>query len=169
LIAHPKERAEHVMLIDLERNDLGRVCVPGSVHVPVLCAVEGHPTVWHLVSDVVGHLRPEVGYGELLRAAFPCGSITGAPKVSAMTIIETLEPVRRGWYCGAAGFLAPGAASLSVTIRTATRHPDGRVDHGVGGGIVADSDPAAEHRESLDKAAAFLRAIGGEVVSRPGP
>jgi para-aminobenzoate synthetase component I len=161
LATSAKDRAENVMIVDLERNDLGRVCVAGSVRVPRLCVVEAHPTVWHLVSDVVGRLRPGVGYGQLLRATFPCGSITGAPKVRAMEVIESLEPVRRGWYCGAIGFLAPGAASLSVAIRTATRFPDGVVDHGVGGGIVADSDPAAEHAESLDKAAAFLRAVHG--------
>jgi para-aminobenzoate synthetase component I len=163
LATSAKDRAENVMVVDLERNDLGRVSIPGSVRVPRLCAVEAHPTVWHLVSDVVGRLRGGVGYGELLRATFPCGSITGAPKVRAMQVIESLEPVRRGWYCGAVGFLAPGAASLSVAIRTATHHPDGTVDHGVGGGIVADSDPVAEHAESLDKAAAFLRAVAGDL------
>jgi para-aminobenzoate synthetase component I len=164
LATSAKDRAENVMVVDLERNDLGRVCVPGSVRVPRLCVVEAHPTVWHLVSDVVGRLREGLGYGQLLRATFPCGSITGAPKVRAMEIIETLEPVRRGWYCGAVGFLAPGAASLSVAIRTATLHADGTVDHGAGGGIVADSDPAAEHAESLDKAAAFLRAVAGHLA-----
>jgi para-aminobenzoate synthetase component I len=164
LATSAKDRAENVMVVDLERNDLGRVCVPGSIRVPRLCAVEAHPTVWHLVSDVVGQLRPGVGYGGLLRATFPCGSITGAPKVRAMQVIETLEPVRRGWYCGAIGYLAPGAASLAVAIRTATRYADGTVDHGVGGGIVADSDPADEHAESLAKAAAFLRAVNGRVT-----
>ncbi|MEX2504012.1 MAG: anthranilate synthase component I family protein, partial [Egicoccus sp.] len=155
-----KDRAENVMVVDLERNDLGRVCRSGSVRVPELAAVEAHPTVWHLVSTVTGELRPEVGYGELLRATFPCGSITGAPKIAAMQIIERLETVRRGWYCGAVGFLSPGAASLSVAIRTATLQADGTVDYGAGGGIVADSDPADERRESFDKAAAFLRAVG---------
>jgi para-aminobenzoate synthetase component I len=159
LATSSKDRAENVMVVDLERNDLGRVCVPGTVEVPQLTAVERHPTVWHLVSTVTGELRPSLGYGELLRATFPCGSITGAPKVSAMTIIEQLEPVRRGWYCGAIGFLSPGAASLSVAIRTATLTADGTVRFGAGGGIVADSDPAAEHAESLDKAAAFLRSV----------
>jgi para-aminobenzoate synthetase component I len=163
-----KDRAENVMVVDLERNDLGRVCVPGSVEVPQLTAVERHPTVWHLVSTVTGRLRPALGYGELLRATFPCGSITGAPKVSAMTIIEGLEPVRRGWYCGAAGFLSPGAASLSVTIRTATLARDGTVTFGAGGGIVADSDPEAEHAEGLDKAAAFLRTVSASSVGSPG-
>ncbi|MTV25675.1 anthranilate synthase component I family protein [Nitriliruptoraceae bacterium ZYF776] len=160
LATSAKDRAENVMIVDLARNDLGRVCEPGSVHVPELCAVEAHPTVWHLVSTVGGRLRPGVGYGDLLRASFPCGSITGAPKVRAMAIVESLEPVRRGWYCGAVGYLGAGAASLSVAIRTATRHPDGTVDHGAGGGIVADSDPTGEHDESWAKAAAFLRATG---------
>jgi para-aminobenzoate synthetase component I len=165
LVTSDKDRAENVMVVDLERNDLGRVCVAGSVHVPELLRLEGHPTVWHLVSTVGGRLRPGVGFGELLRATFPCGSITGAPKVAAMTLIERLEPVRRGWYCGAVGFLAPGRARLSVAIRTATLLPDGRVDHPAGGGIVADSDPVAEHVESLDKAAAFLRTVGANAVA----
>jgi para-aminobenzoate synthetase component I len=165
LVTSDKDRAENVMVVDLERNDLGRVCVPGSVRVPDLCRLEAHPTVWHLVSTVAGELRRGVGYGALLRATFPCGSITGAPKVSAMTLIERLERVRRGWYCGAIGFLSPGRLRLSVAIRTATRFPDGTVDHGAGGGIVADSDPAAEHAESLDKAAAFLRTVGAVVVA----
>jgi para-aminobenzoate synthetase component I len=159
LATSTKDRAENVMVVDLERNDLGRVCVPGSVQVPQLTAVERHPTVWHLVSTVTGQLRPGLGYGELLRATFPCGSITGAPKVSAMSIIEQHEPVRRGWYCGAIGFLSPGAAQLSVAIRTATLADDRTVSFGAGGGVVADSDPAAEHAESLDKAAAFLRTV----------
>jgi para-aminobenzoate synthetase component I len=163
-----KDRAENVMVVDLERNDLGRVCVPGSITVPELTTVEGHPTVWHLVSTVTGALRPEVGYGELLRATFPCGSITGAPKVAAMRLIDELEPVRRGWYCGAIGFLSVGAASLSVAIRTASLQPDGRVDYGAGGGIVADSDPQEELAESLDKAVPFLRAVAAtEIRSAP--
>ncbi|MFA9445824.1 anthranilate synthase component I family protein [Egicoccus sp. AB-alg6-2] len=157
-----KDRAENVMVVDMERNDLGRVCRPGTVQVPELTVVEAHPTVWHLVSTVTGELRPQVGYGELLRATFPCGSITGAPKIAAMGLIERLETVRRGWYCGAVGFLSPGAARLSVAIRTATLHDDGRVDYGAGGGIVADSDPVDERRESFDKAAAFLRAVGAD-------
>ena len=154
-----KDRAENVMVVDLERNDLGRVCRPGSVVVPELARVEAHATVWHLVSTVAGTLAPGTGYGQLLRATFPCGSITGAPKIAAMHAIEHLEGVRRGMYCGAVGFLAPGHARLSVAIRTAVLHADGVVDHGAGGGIVADSDPQSEHAETLDKAAAFLRAV----------
>lgn len=154
-----KDRAENVMVVDMERNDLGRVCEPGTVRVPSLCEVEAHPTVWHLVSTVVGRLRPSTDYVDLLRATFPCGSVTGTPKVRAMQLIDRYEPVRRGWYCGAIGFLGDGRASLSVAIRTAVLHPDGDVDYGAGGGIVADSDPAAEHDESLAKAAAFLTAV----------
>lgn len=163
-----KDRAENVMVVDMERNDLGRVCVPGSVRVPELTRVEAHPTVWHLVSTVTGRLSAGVGYGDLLQATFPCGSITGAPKVAAMRLIEALEPVRRGPYCGAVGFLSPGHARLSVAIRTAVLGADGIVDHGAGGGIVADSDPDAEHAETLDKAAAFLTAVRAtRVVAAP--
>lgn len=168
LIASEKDRAENVMVVDMERNDLGRVCVPGSVHVPHLLEVEAHPTVWHLVSTVEGELRPGIGFGDLLRAAFPCGSVTGAPKVMAMRIIDELEPVRRGVYCGAIGFLSAGTMSTSVAIRTASLHPDGTVDYGAGGGVVADSEPVAEHTESLDKAAAFLRAVAATGVVPAG-
>ncbi len=164
LTTSPKDRAENVMIVDLQRNDLGRTCRPGSVRVPELARLEAHPTVWHLVSTVEGRLAPDVGYGGLLRATFPCGSVTGAPKVRSMAIIDALEPVRRGLYCGAIGFLAAGAAGLSVAIRTAVLHRDGSVDYGAGGGVVADSDPRAEHAESLDKAAAFLRAVGAKRV-----
>jgi para-aminobenzoate synthetase component 1 len=166
LATSTKDRAENVMVVDLERNDLGRVCVPGTVRVPELTALERHPTVWHLVSTVEGRLRADVGYGGLLRATFPCGSITGAPKVSAMSIVERLEPVRRGWYCGAVGFLSPGRAHLSVAIRTAVV-AGGEARYGAGGGIVADSDPVAEHDESLAKAAAFLAAVGASPSRTP--
>ena len=161
LEASAKDRAENIMVVDMERNDLGRVCRPGTVRVPRLCQTEGHPTVWHLVSTVTGELADGVGYGALLRAAFPCGSVTGTPKVRAMALIDALEPVRRQWYCGAYGFVAPGAMRTAVSIRTATLSHDGRVDYGAGGGVVADSDPQAEHEESLDKAAAFLTAVNG--------
>ncbi len=162
LATSPKDRAENIMVVDMERNDLGRVCVPGSIHVPRLLEVEAHPTVWHLVSSVVGTLHADAGYGAILRATFPCGSVTGAPKVAAMQIIDRLEPVSRGWYCGAIGFLAQGQARLSVAIRTATLQGNGTVDYGAGGGIVADSDPYAELAECHDKAAAFLTAVGAQ-------
>jgi para-aminobenzoate synthetase component 1 len=162
-----KDRAENVMVVDLERNDLGRVCEPGSVTVPSLLELRALPTVWHLVSSVTGRLRAGTGYGALLRATFPSGSVTGAPRLAAMRTIGRLEPVRRGWYCGAVGFLGAGDAELSVAIRTATLHADGTATYGAGGGIVADSDPAAEVAESLDKAVPFLRAVGATGAVRP--
>lgn len=168
LVRSEKDRAENVMVVDMERNDLGRVCVPGTVTVPRLLELEAHPTVWHLVSTVEGQLRSGVGFGELLRATFPCGSVTGTPKVMAMRIIDELEPVRRGTYCGAIGFLSAGTMSTSVAIRTAALGRDGTVDYGAGGGIVADSDPASEHAESLDKATAFLRAVAATDVVPAG-
>jgi para-aminobenzoate synthetase component 1 len=164
LATSAKDRAENVMVVDMERNDLGRVCEVGSVRVPRLLELEAHPTVWHLVSTVEGTLRASTGFGELLRAAFPCGSVTGTPKVRAMAIIDELEPVRRGVYCGAVGFLGAGTMSTSVAIRTASLSRDGTVDYGAGGGIVADSEPDAEHAESIDKAAAFLRAVNATDV-----
>jgi para-aminobenzoate synthetase component 1 len=164
-----KDRAENVMVVDLERNDLGRVCLPGSVRVPALLELRALPTVWHLVSTVTGTLRPGTGYGALLRATFPSGSVTGAPRLAAMRAIGRLEPVRRGWYCGAVGFLGAGEAGLSVAIRTATLHADGTATYGAGGGIVADSEPDAEVAESLDKAVPFLRAVGATGVAPAAP
>ena len=166
LVTSAKDHAENVMVVDLERNDLGRVCEIGSVRVPHLCRLEAHPTVWHLTSEVTGRLPPGTGHGELLRATFPCGSITGAPKLAAIGLIDHLEPVTRGWYCGAIGLLGAGHASWSVAIRTATRFGDGTVDHAVGAGIVADSDPDAEHAETLAKAQAFLTAVGGRPTAQ---
>ena len=160
LMTSTKDRAENVMVVDLERNDLGRVCVAGSVEVPMLLELRALPTVWHLVSRVRGTLLPGTTYGDLLRATFPSGSVTGAPRIAAMRTIRELEPVARGWYCGAIGWLGNGSAALSVAIRTATLR-DGVAVYGAGGGIVADSDPDDEVAESLDKAAAFLGAVGG--------
>jgi len=156
-----KDRAENVMIVDLLRNDLSRVCRPGTVRVPELFALEQHPTVHHLVSTVVGELDPSAGAIDLLRAAFPGGSITGAPKVRAMEIIAELEPTRRGVYCGSIGYLSTtGAMDTSIVIRTylALR---GRVYFQAGGGIVADSDPELEYRETLDKARALIAALAG--------
>jgi para-aminobenzoate synthetase component 1 len=154
-----KDRAENLMIVDLLRNDLSRVCVPGSVRVPELFALEHYSTVHHLVSTVVGHLGPEADAIGLLRAAFPGGSITGAPKVRAMEIIAELEPSRRGVYCGTVAYVSlTGAADSSIVIRTyLARH--GRVYFAAGGGIVADSDPEAEYRETLDKARALIAAL----------
>jgi len=159
LLTSTKDRAENVMVVDLERNDLGRVCVPGSVHVPMLLELRALPTVWHLVSRVRGTLRPGTTYAELLAATFPSGSVTGAPRLAAMQAIRTLEPAPRGWYCGAVGWLGRGSAALSVAIRTATLR-EGVAVYGAGGGIVADSRPDDEVAESLDKAVAFLTAVG---------
>jgi len=155
LLAAPKERAEHVMIVDLERNDLGRVCAPGSIAVEGLARVMELPTVFHLVTTVRGRLRPEVGLAALLRATFPGGSITGAPKRRAMEIIEELEPVRRGPYTGATGWLgAAGDLDLAVAIRTALVRGQ-TLTLSVGGGIVADSDAQAELAETEAKARAF--------------
>lgn len=147
------------MIVDLERNDLGRVCEPGTVRVTDYAALEGHPTVWHLTSTVQGRLRDGVGLGELLTATFPSGSVTGTPKRMAVARTALLEPVRRGVYCGAVGIVSPGMVDLSVAIRTAVVH-NGVASYGTGGGIVADSHPAAEFGEAMDKAAAFYTATG---------
>jgi para-aminobenzoate synthetase component I len=160
LLSSPKDRAELLMIVDLERNDLGRVCEYGSVHVPELFLLESYSNVHHLVATVRGRLRADVGPLECLRAAFPGGSITGAPKIRAMEIIEELEPVRRGVYTGAIGWVdGRGNAEWNIAIRTMVVK-DGRVHLGIGGGIVADSDPGAEYLETLDKAAGMLAALG---------
>jgi para-aminobenzoate synthetase component 1 len=154
-----KDRAENVMIVDLLRNDLSRVCRPGTVRVPELFALEQHPTVHHLVSTVVGELEPGADAITLLRAAFPGGSITGAPKVRAMEIIAELEPTRRAVYCGSVGYLSTtGAMDSSIVIRTyVARH--GEIYFQAGGGIVADSDPELEYRETLDKARALIEVL----------
>ncbi len=154
-----KDRAENVMIVDLLRNDLSRVCLPGTVRVPELFALEQHPTVHHLVSTVVGTLEPGLDAVDLLRATFPGGSITGAPKVRAMEIIAELEPTQRGIYCGSLGYLSvTGEMDTSIAIRTAVVH-NGTVYFQTGGGIVADSEPEAEYRETLDKARGIIRAL----------
>lgn len=162
----PKDRAENAMIVDVLRNDLGRVCRTGSVTVEELCAVEGYATVWQMVSTIVGELRPEIDALDLMRACFPGGSISGAPKIRAMQLIEELETLRRGVYCGAIGYLsATGAMDSSVAIRTVVL--DGtRLLLPVGSGIVADSDPEAEYQESLVKARAALTAFGGRLIER---
>lgn len=166
LAASEKERAENVMVVDLERNDLGQVCETGSVAVPQLWEVEGHPTLWQLVSTVTGRLRRELDYGDVLAACSPCGSVTGAPKTAAIRTAAALERGPRGWYCGAVGWAAPGRLETAVTIRTAVLVADGTVTYGTGAGIVADSDPDAEYEETWLKALPFLRAVGGR---RPDP
>jgi para-aminobenzoate synthetase component I len=161
-----KDRAENVMIVDLARNDLGRVATFGSVAVRELCALESHPGLHHLVSTIEAQLRPGVSVADVVRASFPPGSVTGAPKIRALEIIEELEPVRRGPYCGAIGCFAPGGDfDLSVAIRTfvAAR---GRLHLHVGGAVVADSDPALEWHETMHKAARLLDAAGGSVRER---
>ena len=159
LAASAKDRAEHVMIVDLERNDLGRVCRTGSVEVTSLARVVALPTVFHLVSTVRGRLRADVGLGALLEATFPGGSITGAPKRRAMQIIDELEPAARGPYTGATGWLgAAGDLDLAMAIRTALV-AGGRLSLSVGGGIVIDSTPEAELAETDDKAAGWRAAL----------
>jgi para-aminobenzoate synthetase component 1 len=163
LRASAKDQAENVMIVDLTRNDLGRVCVPGTITVPELCAVEAHPGLHHLVSTVRGRLRADVGVGALLAATFPPASVTGAPKPRVLRAIEELEPVRRGVYCGAFGWIDTRAddADLAVAIRTFTVHgngDDGVTRLGVGGGVVADSDPRGEWDETCLKARRLLAA-----------
>ena len=154
-----KDRAENLMIVDLLRNDLSRVCAPGTVHVPELFALERYATVYHLVSTVVGDLAPGASVLDLLRASFPGGSITGAPKVRAMEIIAELEPSERGVYCGAVAYWSvTGPLDSCIAIRTAVA-VGGRVYFSAGGGIVADSDPEQEYRETLDKARGMIDAL----------
>ncbi len=159
LVESAKDRAEHVMIVDLERNDLGRVCRYGSVRVAESLTLESYANVHHLVSTVEGALRPECGPVDVLRAMFPGGSITGAPKIRAMQIIAELEPTWRNVYTGALGYLSfSGATDLSVVIRTLVVS-GGEVRFQVGGGVVADSEPEREYQETLDKASGMLAAL----------
>ncbi|MBK5187490.1 MAG: aminodeoxychorismate synthase component I [Gemmatimonadaceae bacterium] len=156
-----KDRAENLMIVDLMRNDLSRVSLPGSVRVPELFVLESYATVHHLVSTVTGTLEPGRDAIDLLCATFPGGSITGAPKVRAMEIIAELEPSRRGVYCGSIGYISlDGVMDTSIVIRT-YQVVHGRVYFSAGGGIVADSDPEQEYRETFDKARALIRALAG--------
>jgi para-aminobenzoate synthetase component 1 len=171
LLASAKDRAEHVMIVDLERNDLGRVCETGSVSVEGVARVLELPTVLHLVSTVRGRLRADVGLARLLEATFPGGSITGAPKRRAMQIIDELEPVARGPYTGATGWLgAAGDLDLAVAIRTALVRggAGGRLSISVGGGVVADSTPEDEWAETEVKARAFADLCGQSSAKEPG-
>lgn len=159
LLASAKDRAENIMIVDLLRNDLGRVCRYGSVRVPALCRLETYRTVHHLVSEVCGRLREGLGPIDLLRAAFPGGSVTGAPKVRAMEIIAELEPTARGPYCGSLGYVGfDGSMDTSILIRTFTAGR-GWIQFPVGGGIVADSVPEREYEETWHKAEGLLRAL----------
>jgi len=159
LRADEKERAEHVMLVDLGRNDLGRVCVPGSVRVDEFMAMELYSHVIHMVSSVSGTLAEGSNPTDALKAAFPAGTVSGAPKVRAMQIVDELETVRRGPYAGAIGYLGYGGdLDTCICIRTVVVK-DGRAYVQAGAGIVADSAPAKEYAETGNKAAALLRAI----------
>jgi len=159
LLASAKDRAENVMIVDLLRNDLGRVCRYGSVHVEALCRLESFQYVHHLVSEVRGRLRPGLRPIDLLRAAFPGGSVTGAPKIRAMEIIAELEPTARGPYCGSMGYIGfDGSMDMNLLIRTFTVGK-GWVQLCVGGGIVADSTPEQEYEETWHKAEGMLRAL----------
>jgi para-aminobenzoate synthetase component 1 len=154
-----KDRAEHIMIVDLERNDLGRICEYGSVKPTEFIALEKYSTVFHLVSTVSGRLKPDIEAIDCLKATFPGGSITGAPKIRSMEIIESLEPVKRSLYTGAIGYISfDGDMDTSIVIRTMIVK-DGRLFFQVGGGIVADSDPEKEYYETLDKAEGIMRAI----------
>ena len=159
LLASPKDRAENLMIVDLLRNDLGRVAKLGSVKVPVLFGLESYATVHHLVSVVTAELDEGRSAVDLLRAAFPGGSVTGAPKIRAMEIIAELEPTARGPYCGSIGYLAAtGAMDSNIAIRTLLIDGE-RISFQVGGGIVADSDPEAEYQETLAKARALFETL----------
>ena len=164
LMASEKDAAELTMIVDLMRNDLGRVCRTGTIAVVEPRHVESHPTVHHGVAGVRGVLRAGTTLGQLVAATFPPGSITGAPKIRAMQVIEALEPTPRGPYCGALGFVSDhGRFAFNVSIRTLTVAPRGAskaVTYAVGCGIVADSDPEAERQESEDKAVVARRLVG---------
>lgn len=156
----PKECAEHVMIVDLERNDLGRICQVGSVHVEQFETIETYHTLHHMVSTVAGTLEEGTDPIDCLRATFPGGSITGAPKIRAMEVIDEVEPTARGLYTGAIGFIGfSGGMELNIAIRTAIV-TGGRIYFQTGGGIVADSSPAREYEETLLKAETFFRTLG---------
>ncbi len=179
LLHSPKDAAELHMIVDLMRNDLGRICEFGSVEVSNPRSIESHPTVHHGVGEVVGRVRPGVRFSDVLRATFPGGSVTGAPKIRAMQIIDELEPVRRGPYCGAVGCISDcGSVSLNIAIRTMLLRGErkgerfdcltGILDYSAGAGIVADSDPASEYRETLEKTAVVQGLCDERVRSRLG-
>ncbi len=160
LSEHPKEVAEHVMLVDLARNDVGRVVEFGSVHIDEFKTVERYSHVMHLTSQVSGRLRPGLGPIDVLRATIPAGTLSGAPKVRAMQIIDDLEPTKRGVYGGVVGYIDfSGNLDAAIAIRTMVVTPEGRASVQAGAGIVADSDPADEETECVNKAAALLSAV----------
>jgi len=164
LLGDAKERAEHLMLVDLARNDIGRVCSFGSVHVPELMVVERYSHVMHIVSQVEGRIAPGRNAFDLMRATFPAGTVSGAPKIRAMQIIAENEPVQRGFYAGALGYFAyDGNLDSCITLRTALLQGK-KLYIQAGGGVVADSDPAAEYQETINKASALFKAA--EIASQ---
>ncbi len=169
LLASSKDRAEHAMIVDLERNDLNRICVPGSVHVPEFCKLRSFPTVHHLVSTVAGRIREDLGPGEIFRRIFPGGSITGAPKSTALRLIDRFEARNRGIYTGCIGFWDRdhNTADWNIAIRTLVRR-GAEAWWDAGGGIVIDSDPGAECEESLDKVE-LIRRLGRGLRNDPEP
>ncbi|MDI9238703.1 anthranilate synthase component I [Lysobacter sp. LF1] len=164
LLADPKERAEHLMLIDLGRNDVGRVSEPGSVEVGEQFVIERYSHVMHIVSEVTGTLKPDLSYADVLRATFPAGTVSGAPKIRALEVIRELEPIKRNVYAGSIGYLGwgepgrSGDADTAIAIRTAVIQ-DGRLYVQAGAGIVYDSDPAMEWEETMNKGRALFRAV----------
>jgi anthranilate synthase component 1 len=166
LLQDPKERAEHIMLVDLGRNDVGQVAIPGSIQTPSLMTIERYSHVMHISSTVTGTLRPGLDCWDALRATLPVGTISGAPKIRAMQIIDELEPLRRGPYGGGMGYIGlDGQMDIALTLRTmvvpTSLHTGSTWTYHLqaAGGIVADSDPAAEYQETVNKAAALARAI----------
>lgn len=157
-----KDRAENVMIVDLMRNDLGQICIPGSIAVPELLRDEQHPGLSHLVSDVTGQLRSDISWSQIFQALLPAGSISGAPKSAAQRIISTLEPVPRGTYCGILGWVHGDQAVLSVAIRTFWRDAE-FIRFGTGAGITWSSDASAEWEETQLKAERLISIIGGEL------
>jgi len=159
LLADPKERAEHIMLVDLGRNDVGRVAAAGSVRVDDLMVIERYSHVMHIVSNVVGRLRPGMDAFDVIAACFPAGTVSGAPKIRAMEIIDELENIRRGPYAGAIGYISfDGNFDACITIRTCLIQ-NGHVYVQAGGGIVADSVPSSEYQETCNKALALIKAV----------
>jgi anthranilate synthase component 1 len=159
-VLNEKERAEHVMLVDLERNDLGRICLGGTVHVDEFMTIESYATVHHIVSNVRGELRADVTPGEAIAAVFPGGTITGCPKVRCMELLGELEGAPRDAYTGSMGYLGrDGSLDLNILIRTLAVR-DGAIEFRTGAGIVADSHPEAELEETRAKARGLLRALG---------
>jgi anthranilate synthase component 1 len=168
LLADEKERAEHIMLVDLGRNDLGRVCDYGTVYVDEMMVVERYSHVMHIVSNVKGRLNRGLGPADLVRASFPAGTVSGAPKVRAMEIIDEMEPTRRGLYAGAVGYWsASGDLDLAIAIRTALMR-EGKAYVQSGGGVVFDSDPEFEFNESVNKAKAMIKALEMAETGLPG-